>query len=96
MFLYPLSITLVLLAFLSAMFGSRQAVYLSTTAFTLLAAFGDALNAMPKELQQAEIVQQILNVYHILPFFDVGMGWIVPACAGLLLGCGYALVFRCR
>ena len=96
MFLYPLSITLVLLAFLSAMFGSRQAVYLSTTAFTLLAAFGDALNAMPKELQQSEIVQQILNVYHILPFFDIGMGWIVPACAGLLLGCGYALVFRCR
>ena len=94
MFLYPLAITLVLLAFLSAVFGSRQSVYLSTTVFTFAAAFGDALNALPKEIQQSDLVQQVLACYHVLPFFGIGMGWIVPAGIGLLLGCIYAGVTR--
>ena len=94
MFLYPLAITLVLLAFLSAVFGSRQSVYLSTTIFTLLAALGDAFNAMPKSVQQLDWVQQLLAVYHILPFFDIGMGWIVPSIVGLAVGVIYTLVRR--
>ena len=94
MFLYPLAITLVLLAFLSAVFGSRQSVYLSTTVFTLLAALGDAFNAMPKSVQQLDWVQQLLAVYHVLPFFDIGMGWIVPSIIGLAVGVIYCLVRR--
>ena len=94
MFLYPLSITLVLLAFLSAVFGSRQAVYFTTTIFTLFAAIGDAFNAMPKGIQQSAIVQQILSGYHILPFFDIGMGWILPSLLGLVCGCIYVTLIR--
>lgn len=94
MFLYPLAITLVLLAFLSAAFGRRQAVYVSTTVLTLLAAVGDAFNALPKSVQQLDGVQQILSVYHVLPFFDIGMGWIVPAMLGLLIGYTYSIATR--
>ena len=87
MFLYPLAITLILLAFLSPLFGHRQMVYMVTTLFTLFAAFGDACNAMPQGIHEAAWLQQILLFYkQFLPFFDMGMGWIVPACAGFILG----------
>lgn len=87
MFLYPLAITLIILAFLSPLFRHRQVVYLVTTALTLVAGVGDALNAMPGGIKNDAFVQQILGIYHAsLPFFDIGMGWVVPALIGLALG----------
>lgn len=94
MFLYPLAITLVLLAFLSSVFGNCQPIYLSTTIFTLLAALGDAFNAMPKSVLELDWVQQLLAIYHVLPFFDIGMGWIIPSLVGLTVGCIYTAAFR--
>ena len=94
MFLYPLAITLVLLAFLSSVFGNCQPIYLSTTIFTLLAALGDAFNAMPKSVLELDWVQQLLAIYHVLPFFDIGMGWIIPSLVGLTVGCIYTTAFH--
>ena len=91
MFLYPLAITLILLAFLSPLFRHRQVVYLFTTGFTLVAAVGDALNALPEFLRGESAVQLLIALYRdILPYFDIGMGWVVPAACGLILGwiCG--------
>ena len=96
MFLYPLAITLVFLALLSGIFGSRQAVYLSTTVFTLLAAVGDALNALPAGAKELSFVQDLLGVYAQLPFFQIGMGWVTPALLGLIIGLAYAGVRRHR
>lgn len=94
MFLYPLAITIILLAFLAPLFKNRQEVYAATTAFTLVAAIGDMLNALPAALQRTSLVQGLLSVYRGLPFFDMGMGWIVPAVVGFVLGCLYCARHR--
>lgn len=94
MFLYPLAITIILLAFLSPLFHDRQAVYASTTAFTLVAAIGDMFNSLPAAVQGTAAVQDVLAVYHNLPFFAIGMGWIVPAVLGFALGCLYSALHR--
>lgn len=92
MLLYPLTITIILLTFLAPIFKGRQAVYLSTTIFAFLAAIGDALNTLPAFLGKMAVVQQALQLYHGLPFFDLGMGWIVPSAVGFVLGLIYIAV----
>lgn len=92
MFLYPLAITLILLTFLSPLFKHRQSVYVVTTFFTLLAAIGDALNAMPVFIKDGALIQGVLVLYKgILPYFDIGMGWVIPAILGLCIGWIYGV-----
>lgn len=87
MFLYPLAITLILLAFGGKFFGHDKRVYMSVTAFTLVAAFFDLLAALPAgaaELFHTGALVNLANTY--LPFFNIGMGWIIPAFIGLVIG----------
>lgn len=87
MLLYPLAITLILLAFIEAIFGYHRYIYLITTIFTLLAPIGDMLNALPFGLNQSSTVASLIQIYQsTLPFFNIGMGWIVPAIIGLVFG----------
>jgi LIVCS family branched-chain amino acid:cation transporter len=87
MFLYPLAITLILLVFISPLFKHRQLVYGLTTTCTLFASIGDAFAAMPNIIKQAPAISQMLAVYHnYIPFFNIGMGWVIPAAVGLVLG----------
>jgi LIVCS family branched-chain amino acid:cation transporter len=87
MFLYPLAITLILLALLSPLFKDRQIVYMMTTLCTLLVSIADGINAMPESIKNQESVQGFLIIYrNFLPFFDIGMGWIIPLVVGLGLG----------
>lgn len=87
MFLYPLTITLILLCLFGRSFQYDRRVFVSVTAFTVPAAFLDFLNNLPAgaaALLHMDAVTHAANTY--LPFFSLGMGWIVPACAGLALG----------
>ncbi|MDT1996553.1 branched-chain amino acid transport system II carrier protein [Carnobacterium divergens] len=87
MFLYPLAITLILLGLLSPLFKNRQIVYVLTTIFTIFVSFADGLNAMPESIRETGIAQGILSFYTTyLPLFDIGMGWVLPAIVGLVLG----------
>ncbi len=87
MFLYPLAITLIILAFLSPLFKHRQIVYILTTVCTLFASVADAFNAMPDSIKSQSFVQDFLALsYNLLPFFDLGMGWVIPMVIGLSLG----------
>ncbi|SFM37125.1 branched-chain amino acid transport system II carrier protein [Pelosinus propionicus] len=97
MFLYPLAITLILLALLSPLFKERQIVYMMTTLCTLLVSIADGINAMPESIKNQESVQGFLILYRtFLPFFDIGMGWIIPLVVGLgagwMISCFYAPV----
>lgn len=95
MFLYPLAITLILLALLSPLFKNRQIVYGMTTLLTVFVSIADMLNALPAPIHNSEIVQTILNFYsRYLPFFDSGMGWILPATIGLVIGWLISLVTK--
>lgn len=87
MFLYPLAIALILLGILSPLFHNRQCVYLIPTLFTLFASVGDFLNSLPAAVTAQPSVQAILRFYGTyLPFFTLGMGWVVPLAVGLALG----------
>lgn len=87
MFIYPLAITLILLAIISPLFNHRASVYRMTTYFTLIAAIIDGLNASPALITNNAFVQGILSfASDYLPFFQIGMGWVVPAAIGFLIG----------
>lgn len=80
MFIYPLAMTLVLLVIMSQLFKHRGEVYRFTTYVTLFAALLDALNNSPAFIKDHSLVTAILTFAEkYLPFFSIGMGWVVPA-----------------
>ena len=87
MFIYPLAMTLILLVLLGPLFKHRPHVYKMTTYFTLIASTADALHASPDFLKNTFIAKGILNfATDYLPFFIMGMGWILPAVIGFVIG----------
>lgn len=91
MFIYPLAITLILLAIMSPLFKHRKIVYQTTTFFTVIAAFFDALAASPESISTVPVVKSLLSfVGEYLPFFNIGMGWVFPALIGFLVGLVYS------
>lgn len=85
MLLYPLAITLILLTFAAAFVPKSKEMYVVTTIFTLVAAIGDMLNALPAFIQTTPFVHSILTLYKMLPGFHLGMGWLLPASIGFVL-----------
>ena len=87
MFLYPLAITLILLALCGKLFDHDRAVYASVTALTCIAALFDLMKTLPASLQQSLHLEGLLGFAgRILPWFDLNMGWVVPAVIGLAIG----------
>ena len=87
MFLYPLAITLILLTLGGKLFGNDRRVYVSVTALTLVSAVLDLCNALPEAAQQALGLGGLLGWVHSnVPLFSLGLGWILPAAVGLVIG----------
>ena len=87
LFLYPLAITLILLALFGNLFHHDRAVYVSVTAFTCIAALFDLAKALPANLKTALHLDGAVGLAEkILPFFDISLGWVLPAFVGLVLG----------
>ena len=87
MFLYPPSITLILLALAGKLFDHDRRVYISVTAFTWVAAFFDFLKTLPASIQSGLHLEGIIAIAgQCLPFFDRNLGWVLPAILGLALG----------
>ena len=87
LFLYPLAITLILLALFGNLFHHDRAVYVSVTAFTYIAALFDLAKALPANLKTALHLDGAVGLPEkILPFFDISLGWVLPAFVGLVLG----------
>lgn len=94
MFLYPLAITLIILSLLAPIINKQRDIYRWTTSLTIIAAFFDLCNALPKNLKETPIVNNIINFAHMyLPGFDYGFGWIIPALAGFIIG---TIIWRSR
>ena len=87
MFLYPLSITLILLALCGRLFDHDRAVYVSVTAFTCAAALFDLIKTLPAALRGSlHLDGMVTFAQKILPFFSLNLGWVVPALIGLAVG----------
>jgi len=82
MFLYPLAIVLMILAFVSPLFKHARFVYVSTIGVTFLISIFDGLTTLYDSLGIEDYgwMQPILDFYdQVLPLYSQGLGWLVPA-----------------
>lgn len=87
MFLYPLAIVLILLTLFSGAYHDSTIVYQVTIYFTLVAAFIDGIKSSPAFISNTGVAKAIVafgNQY--LPFSALGMGWVLPAIMGFIIG----------
>ncbi len=87
MLLYPLAITLIIVALIAPFMGDRRISYVMSIVFVLPVAFADFLNAaMDMEIVGQQVAPIIETIYSVLPFADIGMAWVLPATIGLVIG----------
>ena len=87
MFLYPLAITLILLSLSGKLIGANPTVYRTTTAFTLIAAVFDMIGTVSGMVPGSRMLAGLKAFAgNILPLYDLGLGWILPAAIGFLVG----------
>lgn len=86
MFLYPLAITLIILAISSPLFKHDRRVYIWTTIFTIIPSILDAIASAPAIISKSALAQSILKLDNFLPGASLGMDWLLPAAIGLILG----------
>lgn len=87
MFLYPLAITLVLLALFGKAFRNRKGVYVWTTAFTLVAAVFDMIGAVSGMVPGNALLSGLTGFAgKVLPLYSLGLGWVCPAAIGFIVG----------
>ncbi|NLY87485.1 MAG: branched-chain amino acid transport system II carrier protein [Clostridiales bacterium] len=87
MLLYPLAIVLIAMALTEKLFGKSKYVYMWVTAGAALSAVFDFAKTLPEGIQTALNIP-VLTAFasKIFPFFDLGLGWIVPSLIGLAVG----------
>ena len=78
-FLYPLTIVIIILAFLDKYFDGRQCVYAWTIALTFITALLSGFEVAGVQLFGP-------GGYSFLPFHDSGMSWAPFAIVGFVIG----------
>ncbi|MED4040309.1 branched-chain amino acid transport system II carrier protein [Niallia taxi] len=80
--IYPLAIVLIFLTFLHPLFKGRSGVYQISMLFTFIISLVDSL-------QETALKVPALDSFFasFLPMYGIGLGWIVPAIIGGLIGC---------
>lgn len=80
MFLYPLTISLVLLTFTHSLFGGYRSVYRMATLFTFIPSLYDGIHTAGLSLGSLDAFMASL------PLAGYGLGWISFCIAGLIIG----------
>ena len=87
MLLYPLAIILIAVALCEKLFGGSKYVYMWATVGAFVAAIFDFLKTLPEGIQTALNIPALTEaVGNFLPFFSLGLGWIVPSVIGCVIG----------
>lgn len=87
MFLYPLTISLILLSLFGRFFDFDKKVFISATIFNILAAIIDFIVAFPSMIIPQVLTENAKLVgTKFLPFFNIGLGWLIPTIIGLIIG----------
>ncbi|NRG46151.1 branched-chain amino acid transport system II carrier protein [Bacillus sp. CRN 9] len=79
--IYPLAIVLLILTFFHNAINGKKEVYQMSMLFTFIVSVFDGLNAAGFGVKP---VDQLFT--SILPLYEVGLGWILPAFIGVILG----------
>lgn len=79
--LYPLAIVLMILTFTHKFFGGKRSVYAVSLLLTFLISLVDGLAGTPLQIST-------LNDWFSrnLPWYNIGLGWLLPAGIGALIG----------
>lgn len=97
MFLYPLAIVLILLTLLAPLYKARRSVYALSMFLTFFVSLIDGYKSLIASLPAAKVgfLDAIEKFYaSVLPFYEIGLGWIIPAVVGAFIGYVYALIKR--
>ena len=87
MLLYPLATVLVIMALTENWFGKSKYVYGWVTLGAFIPAVFDFCKTLPEGVQNALHIPAMTALgQKIFPFFDLGLGWVVPALIGLVIG----------
>lgn len=87
MFLYPLSIVLILLTLCGGLFGNDKTVLRWTIGCTAVASVFDLLRTLPGETQAFFHLEGVVTWAQTwLPLCEQGFGWVLPALVGLVIG----------
>ncbi|MFP3322350.1 branched-chain amino acid transport system II carrier protein [Planococcus sp. SIMBA_160] len=78
--IYPLAIVLVILSFFDHSFYQKPYVYIIPLVLTGIISVVDALKSSGFEFDA------ITELFSYLPFYEQGIGWLVPAVIGTLIG----------
>lgn len=82
LFLYPLAIVLIILTFLSPLFGHAKFVYMSTIVITFFVSIFDGIKALCNslEIEYFPWIVPVIDFYEsYLPLYTKGLGWLLPA-----------------
>jgi branched-chain amino acid:cation transporter, LIVCS family len=88
MLLYPLAVVLMVLTFLSPLFNHARIVYVSATIVAFMVSVIDGLKTLCKSLKidYYDWLAPIVSFYkRVLPFYDEGLGWLLPALIVILI-----------
>lgn len=77
--IYPMAIVLMIIALFDKCFKGNRYVYLFAMIFTSVVSILDALGQFGLKI----------NALNILPFYSNGLGWVVPAIVGIIIGFVY-------
>lgn len=80
MFLYPLTISLMILTFTDKLFHGHRAVYACATLFTLIPSLYDGIHTAGLQITTLD------NVMSNLPFAHYGLAWVTFCAAGYIVG----------
>lgn len=86
MFLYPLSMVLILLSVCLPLFNRDSVVYFFVIVFTVVPALGDMIVAFPTVVSQSQFGLMVASLRSHLPLAEMGLSWLVPALLGLVIG----------
>ena len=87
MFLYPLSIVLILLTLGGRLFGNHPTVLRWTIGCTAVAALADLLRTLSEGTRAVLHLEGVVTLAETwLPLCKAGFGWLVPAVIGLVIG----------
>ncbi|GAE37666.1 branched-chain amino acid transport system carrier protein [Halalkalibacter akibai JCM 9157] len=79
--LYPICICLMFLTFMDPLFKGKKEVYQISILFTFIVSIFDGLSAA------GIVVSSVDNLFEsILPLYSVGLGWLIPAVVGGIIG----------